>query len=485
MPRLDARVKTELPAWIRRHKGDLEEKVTIRDLSLSGLLLDGSTIKTSDTVLVKMALAKNNEPELFGDIVRMQDSLSAVRFYLPEQETLVRMWEFIKDRIKHPEICPYCNHENKVPLQRCEKCGWYINFKDVDYLKSHMRDTFLERISSRSERLSPENLQRVLHVIDRDLLATKGMSIDEYFIGNSKAMLEVFSLIRKVAPTENPVLILGESGTGKDLTAKAIHERSSRKSYPFMVINCTAIPEGLLEAELFGYEKGAFTGAFTSKKGKFELADGGTVFLDEIAELSISLQAKLLRVLEDKTLDRLGGKNGKKVDVRVITATNKTLEQEVADGRFRTDLYHRINTFAIVLPPLRDRGRDKEVIARYYLKKFCSQEGVSKQFSKEAIESIMMYPWPGNVRELINKIRRAIVVSQSDVITPADLSLEVTEISKISPLREVKAHIEKQNLIGILEMTSHNISKTAKFLGVSRPTVYALIKKYGLESSGS
>jgi transcriptional regulator with GAF, ATPase, and Fis domain len=483
MPRLDARVKTELPAWIRRHREDTEEKVTVRDLSLSGLLLDGYTTKTPDTVLLRMALAKNNEPELFGDIVRVQDSLSAVRFYLPEQETLLRLWEFIKDRIKHPEICPYCSHENKVFSQRCEKCGWYLNFKDADYLKSHMRDTFLERISSRTERVSPENLQRLLHVIDRDLLATKGMSIDEYFIGNSKAMLEVFSLIRKVAPTENSVLILGESGTGKDLTARAIHERSSRKSKPFMVINCTAIPEGLLEAELFGYEKGAFTGAFTNKEGKFELADGGTVFLDEIAELPMALQAKLLRVLEDKTLDRLGGKNSKKVDVRVITATNKKLEHEVENRRFRMDLYHRINTFAIVLPPLRDRGKDKEVIAKYYLKKFCVYEGISKQFSKEAIESIMMYSWPGNVRELINKIRRAIVVSQSDIIHPADLSLEVTEVKKISPLKEVKANIEKQNLIGILEMTSHNISKTAKFLGVSRPTIYTLIKKYGLESS--
>jgi transcriptional regulator with GAF, ATPase, and Fis domain len=432
-----------------------------------------------------MAIAKNNEPELFGDIIRVQDSFSAVRFYLPEQETLLKMWEFIKYKIKHPEICPYCNHENKITSQRCEKCGWYINFKDSNYLKRHMRDTFLERISSRTEGLGPDHLQRILNIVDRDLLAAKGMSIDEYFIGNSPAMLEVFSLIRKVAPTENPVLILGESGTGKDLTARAIHEKSPRKGNPFIVINCTAIPEGLLEAELFGYERGAFTGAFINKKGKFELADGGTVFLDEIAELPMALQAKLLRVLEDKTVDRLGGKNGKKVDVRVITATNKTLEQEVANSRFRTDLYHRINTFTIVLPPLRNRGKDKEVIAKYYLKKFCVQEAVSKQFSKEAIESIMTYSWPGNIRELINKIRRAIVVSQLDMITPSDLSIEALEEKKISPLKEVKANIERQNLIEILERTSHNISKTAKFLGVSRPTVYALIKKYGLESSES
>lgn len=483
MPRLDARVKTELPAWIRRHREDVEEKVTIRDIGLGGLLLDGCTLKAPDTVLIRVALSKNNEPELFGDIIRTHDSIAAVQFYLPEQETLLRMWEYIRDKIKHPEICPYCDHKNKALLERCEKCGWYLNFNDENYLKTHLQETFIQRITSRLKKLHPEYLQRVLHIIDRDILATKGLTIDEYFIGSSKAMLEVFSLIRKVAPTDNPVLILGESGTGKDLTARAIHERSPRRGKPFVVINCTAIPEGLLEAELFGYEKGAFTGAFISKKGKFELADGGTVFLDEIAELPMPLQAKLLRVLEDKTIDRLGGKTGRKVDVRVITATNKDLAEEVANGRFRTDLYHRINTFTIVLPPLRERGKDKEIIARYYLNKFCIQESVSKQFSKDAIESIMMYSWPGNVRELINKIRRALVVSQTDMINPSDLSLEVTDVKQISPLKEVKANIEKQKLVEVLEKTSYNISRAAKFLGVSRPTIYALIKKYGLEQS--
>ncbi len=337
----------------------------------------------------------------------------------------------------------------------------------------------MQRITSRTGSLSSEHLYQVLNIIDKELLAVKGMPMDEQFVGTSKAMLDVFSMIRKVAPTENSVLILGESGTGKDLAARAIHERSQRASSPFVVINCAAIPENLLEAELFGYERGAFTGAYMSKKGKFELADKGTVFLDEIAELPLPLQAKLLRVLEDKTVERLGSKSGKKVDVRLIAATNKNIEQEVIDGRFRLDLYHRINTFTITTPPLRDRGEDKEVIAKYYLARFCAQEGVLKRFSKKAIEAINLYPWPGNVRELINKVRRAIVVSETGVITPADLSIEVSEERQISSLRELRAHVEKQKLIETLRMTSHNINKTARFLCVSRPTIYAFIKKYG------
>jgi transcriptional regulator with GAF, ATPase, and Fis domain len=306
------------------------------------------------------------------------------------------------------------------------------------------------------------------------------MSPDEQFIGASKAMLEVFSMIRKFALTDGPVLILGETGTGKDITARAIHERSQRSGGPFIVINCAAIPEGLLESELLGYEKGAFTGAYMNRKGKFEHAHDGTVFLDEIAELPLPLQAKLLRILEDQTVERLGSKTGRKVNVRVITATSKDLQQEVLNGRFRIDLFHRINTFTITLPPLRDRGEDKVVIAKYYLAKFCVQEGVSKHFSKESLETITMYSWPGNVRELINKIRRAIVVSQSDIITPSDLSTEILEQVNKGLKGNAKPVIEKHQLIEVLHMTSHNISRAARLLGVSRPTLYSHMKKYGL-----
>lgn len=482
MARLDVRIKTELPVWISHRKVETEKLAKVSELSLSGLLIYGWIDKTLETCLIKVALTKSNEIELFGEIIRINNSALAARFYLPERETMVRLWEFIGGRISNLNGCPYCAHVNKPYSRYCEKCGWYLNFKDQEYLDKHMKETFLQRVTSRIGSLSPGHLFRVLNLIDRELLVVKGRPMDKQFVGTCEAMLEVFSMIRKVAPTENPVLILGESGTGKDLAARAIHERSQRASSPFLVINCAAIPEGLLEAELFGYEKGAFTGAYMSKKGKFELADGGTVFLDEIAELPLPLQAKLLRVLEDKTVERLGSKSGKKVNVRLIAATNKNIEQEVMDSRFRLDLYHRINTFTITLPSLRDMGEDKIVIAKYYLAKFCAQEGVFKRFSKEAIEAINLYQWPGNVRELINKIRRAIVVSETDIINPVDLSIEVPEEKQISlSLRELRAHIEKQKLIDTLRMTSHNINKTARLLGVSRPTIYAFIKKYDLE----
>jgi transcriptional regulator with PAS, ATPase and Fis domain len=480
MARLDVRVKTEIPAFVSNHRGEREEKVTVRELSLSGLLMNGGTPKANGTFYIKMALQKGNDIEVFGESVRIHNSDAAVWFYYPERSTMVKLWKFIKSKIDYLTICPYCNNENISRSEYCETCGWYVNFEDHNYLDKHMRATFLQRINIRVNKLSADHLRRVLIRIDRGVLAAKGMSPDEQFVGTSKAMLEVFPMIRKFALTDGPILILGESGTGKDITAKAIHERSERSQGPFVVINCAAIPEGLLESELLGYEKGAFTGAFMSKKGKFEHAHDGTVFLDEIAELPLPLQAKLLRILEDKTVERLGSKNGRKVNVRVITATSKDLEQEVVNGRFRIDLFHRINTFTITLPPLRDRGEDKIVIAKYYLAKFCVQEGISRHFSKESLETVTMYSWPGNVRELINKIRRAIVVSQSDIITPSDLSIEILEEKNIGLKGKSKSGMEKHQLIEILQMTSQNISRAARLLGVSRPTLYNHMKKYGL-----
>jgi transcriptional regulator with PAS, ATPase and Fis domain len=480
MARLDVRVKTEIPAFISNHRGEREEKVTVRELSLSGFLMNGGAPKINGTMYIRMALPKEDEVELFGECVRVHNSDLAISFCFPEHMTMLKLWKFIKSKIDYLTICPYCNSENKSRSEYCEKCGWLMQFEDQNYLDRHIQETFLQRISTRFNKLSADYLQRVLFRIDREVLAEKGMSLDEQFVGTSKVMLELFPLIRKFAITDGPVLILGETGTGKDITAKAIHERSERRSGPFVVINCAAIPEGLLESELLGYEKGAFTGAYMSRKGKFELAHNGTVFLDEIAELPLPLQAKLLRILEDKTVERLGSKNGRKVNVRVITATSKDLEQEVTNGRFRIDLFHRINTFMINLPPLRDRAEDKIVIAKYYLAKFCTQERVSKQLSKKAVDAIVMYSWPGNVRELINKIRRAIVVSQSAIITPSDLSIEIAEEKNTGMKGNARSGIEKNQLIETLQVTSQNVSRAARLLGVSRPTLYSLMKKYNL-----
>ncbi len=284
------------------------------------------------------------------------------------------------------------------------------------------------------------------------------------------------------------VLILGESGTGKELTALAIHERSTRKSRPFVTINCAAIPENLLEAELFGHEKGSFTGAYATKKGKMESADGGTVFLDEIGEMPMSLQAKLLRFLQDRIVERVGSTSGKKVNVRVIAATNCDLDLAIQEGRFRSDLYYRLDEFAIQLPPLRDRGEDVVVLAKFFLNRFSAEMGLTKAFTKKAIDAIEVYSWPGNVRELINKIRRAIVMSDGTTISVADLGLDGSKTIKspgVVPLKEEVNHVEAQKVREILQLCSNNISKAAKLLKVSRPSLYSRIKKYNIDTSAT
>jgi transcriptional regulator with PAS, ATPase and Fis domain len=295
-------------------------------------------------------------------------------------------------------------------------------------------------------------------------------------------MKETFSKIRKVAPTDVAVLILGESGTGKELTALAIHERSRRSNNAFVPINCAAIPETLLEAELFGYERGAFTGAYTSKKGKFEEADGGTLFLDEIGELSPSVQAKLLRFLENQIVERVGATKGRKVNVRVITATNCNLEFAIEDGKFRKDLYYRLATFPINLPPVRERDEDGIVLARYFLRRFSREMGVLKEFTEDTIKAIRNYSWPGNVREIINKIRKAIIMSNGRFISPQDLdlNLEETILKTEDCLKDAKEKIEKQKLRETLEICGNNILKASKKLGISRPSLYSLKKKYGI-----
>ena len=483
MLRLDARIKTGLSAFVSPHKGEMERVANVVELSLSGLLLDGWATKTPGTFRLRLPLQENDDICLYGDIVRINGSQSAMQLYVPERETAAKLWQFIRDRIADQDTCPYCDNLIKSDLNYCQGCGWYLNFNDANYLDKHLDETMLHRIMGRMDDLSVEQRHRVLNLIDRELLAVKDRCIDEHFVGTSEKMLEVFSIIRKVASIENPALILGESGTGKELTAKTIHELSRRKGRPFITVNCAEIPEALLETELFGYEKGAFRDALTSKKGKLEMVGGGTFYLDEVGEMPLSLQARLLRVLEEGIIERLGGKEGIKVNVRVIASSSRMLEQEVKAGRFQSDLYRRVNAFAITLPSLRDRGEDKIILAKYYLRRLCMEAGVSKRFSEMAIEAMKSYSWPGNVQELINKIRRAIVISEIDTITPIDLSLKVPIMENIASLRETKASIEKQKLMEVLEMTSHNISKASVLLGVSRPTIYNLIKKYGIGST--
>jgi len=274
-------------------------------------------------------------------------------------------------------------------------------------------------------------------------------------------------------------LILGESGTGKELTARMIHTLSTRNNKPFIAFNCAAIPEGLLESELFGYERGSFTGAYSSRKGKIEMAEGGTIFLDEIGDMSPHLQSKILRFLEEKVIDRIGSMTRKNVNVRFIAATNIDMNAAIQTGRFRRDLYYRLDEFTITLPPVRERGDDSLVLATHFLNKFSREMGMRKAFTNEAKQAIKNYHWPGNVREIINKVRRSIAMTDSNLITPKELNLSPdTNIFTTMSIKDVKSTIEKQKLIEVLTICNNNNTKTAKLLGVSRPTVYKLKEKY-------
>jgi two-component system NtrC family response regulator len=305
----------------------------------------------------------------------------------------------------------------------------------------------------------------------------------EGLIATDDAMRAVCRMIEKVAPTDVSVLILGESGTGKELVARAIHNCSSRKNGRFVAINCAAIPEQLLESELFGYEKGAFTGAVKQTIGKIETADGGTLFLDEIGDMPLALQAKLLRFLQDRKIERLGGRQEISVDVRIVCATNRDLQAMIAEQQFRQDLYFRIGEVTIDIPPLRDRRGGAAVLAHAMVRKFGAAHGRGKRgFTEAAIAAIEAYSWPGNVRELENKVKRALIMGDGPLITPADLGLDETAADGASlfNLREVRARAERQVINQVLAIVDYNISRAAELLGVTRPTLYDLMAKYDL-----
>jgi len=305
----------------------------------------------------------------------------------------------------------------------------------------------------------------------------------EGLITTDDKMLKLCKLVEKVAPTNAACLLLGESGTGKEVLAKALHTLSTRNEHPFVAINCAALPENLFESELFGYEKGAFTGAVKSTPGKFELANGGTVFLDEIGEMPLQLQAKLLRFLQEKVIERVGGRKLIHLDTRIVCATNRNLEDMMANATFREDLYYRIAEIQIEIPPLRDRSSDKTLLARYLLKKYVHKEHLNiVGLSEEAINAIEEYSWPGNIRELSNKITRAAIMCDDKYISAEDLGLKSAENTQLN-LKVIRESAEKNALKTTLSATGNNISAAAKLLGVTRPTLYDLMKKHNLDSS--
>lgn len=297
----------------------------------------------------------------------------------------------------------------------------------------------------------------------------------------SPKMAKICEIIDRVAPTKATVLITGESGTGKELVARLIHEKSGRKGR-FVAINCAAIPETLLESELFGYEKGAFTGASTSKEGKFELADGGTILLDEIGDMPYVLQAKLLRVIQEGEVDRLGGKEPKKVDVRIIASTNRDLKKLVEEGKFREDLYYRLNVVPIKLPPLRERKEDIIPLAEYFLDRFCRMYNVgSKRLDERAKEVLMKYDWPGNIRELENIIERTVILSgDNPIIGEEDIFIE-PRINREENYSDMKVdELEKMLLIKVMEETG-SIDEASSLLGIDREVLIEKLTRYGLK----
>jgi DNA-binding NtrC family response regulator len=310
-------------------------------------------------------------------------------------------------------------------------------------------------------------------------------------IGRDYKMLKLYDLIESVADTRTTVLVLGESGTGKTLTARAIHQLSSRANKPFVEVACGALPETLLESELFGHVAGAFTGATHDKIGKFLQADGGTIFLDEIATASASLQVKLLRVLQDREFEPVGGNKTHKVDVRVILATNEDLSQRVANGSFRQDLYYRINVITLTQPPLRDRITDIPLLAEHYLRQFCEANGKTiRGFDESVLQAFQRYRWPGNVRELLNVVERAVVLSKGDVITMQDLpeALRANELSLSVPAGRLGNNLksslvapERQLILEALEANGWNRQATADMLGINRTTLYKKMKRYQIE----
>jgi transcriptional regulator with PAS, ATPase and Fis domain len=335
-----------------------------------------------------------------------------------------------------------------------------------------IEDAYQTEYLATQERLNKENYQLRV-ALEREQKQTE-------FIGESESMQEIYRLIERIGPTDKPILIQGESGTGKELVVKSLHRVSKVSDKPMVVINCAALPESLLESELFGHEKGAFTGAVTSKPGLFEVADGGTLFIDEIGELAGGLQAKLLRVLEDGSLRRVGSVKESKVNVRLVAATNRDLAKEVAEGRFREDLFYRINVLTIMLPPLRERPGDIPLLLQYFA-------GDNWEWDEELVKVLENYSWPGNVRQLINAIERAKILAEDERLLPQNLPPELLRSSQKAaerpPGREVDLEtINRHHIADTFNRFQGNKARTARALGISRRTLYRLLEKHAIGS---
>jgi len=356
----------------------------------------------------------------------------------------------------------------------------------VEAMKKQAYDYITKPFQNEELKLTIRKALENYRLVKQNRLLSEALS-DRYkygnIIGKSSAMLKIYDLVDKVARSKASVLITGPSGTGKELIAKAIHYNSPRKDRPFISVNCGALTETLLESELFGHEKGAFTGAVALKKGRFELADEGTLFLDEVGEMPQSLQVKLLRVLQEMEFERVGGTKTIKVDVRVLSASNRNLKEDVANGVFREDLYYRLNVIHIQVPPLRERAEDIRLLVIHFIEKYRKDQGKGKiELSPEAWKVIYNYLWPGNVRELENAIERAVVLNSGGQINREDLPAEVLDKEDVinAPLQEVLERIEEKMIRRALDSCNHVQAQAADMLGISRHVMHYKVKKYGL-----
>ena len=428
------------------------------------------------------------------DVVQASDGIEGISLFKKQQPKVVTLdlglppheegteegFRCLEEILKHSprtKVIVITGNDEKNNALRAVQLGAYDYFQkpiDLHELKIIISRAFhLSNIEEENSRL-------------QTALKQKNTGLED-MVGQCPQMMQVFSTIKKVATSNAAVFLTGESGTGKELAARAIHTLSLRASGPFIPINCGAIPENLLESELFGFEKGALTGAHARVQGKFEYAHNGTLFLDEIGELPAPLQVKLLRFLQEKVLQRVGGREDIIADTRIISATNIDIAKSIQEGKFREDLYYRIAVISINLPPLRERGDDILLLAHLFLKK-CSQDFSKKVrgFSPASIEALKAYEWPGNVRELENKIQRAVIMSDSAQLEPEDLSIDRMTVGRRIPrrdretLRDARDRAEQESIISAITRNGGNIAKASEELEVSRPTLYDLLKKHGL-----
>ncbi len=448
----------------------VEDNQEIRSQLSWGLVSDYEVFVAGDR-LEALSLVKKHAPKVITlDLGLPPDEKGC--------EEGFRCLEEILHRIPSAKVIMITGNEERENALKAVQNGAY------DYYSKPVNLTELKVILKRAFHLAAiekEN-SRLQSGIDHKCLSPGGI------IGTSPRMLEVYSSIHRVASSDVAVLITGESGTGKELVAKAIHELSPRKSKDFIAINCGAIPENLLESELFGYEKGAYSGANARVQGKVEYANKGTLFLDEIGELPLNLQVKLLRFLQEKTIQRVGGREDIGVDARIIAATNRDIIKETEAGTFREDLFYRISVIHIKLPPLRDRGEDIMLLANFFLRRCGNEFGKkARRFSAESVKLLESYEWPGNVRELENKVQRAVIMSDSTIIDPEVLDFSFKSVREgihsfaNLTLKDAREMVEREMVVAAIENQRNNMAKAAHVLGISRPTLYDLTKKHRID----